>query len=131
MALLQKIGNQLNSLIPIKWSKILLYTEIQPGVVSYYYCFHKLDNRELVQYEDIVRKYEVNRNKRILMESELTELITKLNDEFANNNQERWTTMTFILQNDGKFIIDYGYEDLNNTSEITRRKTWKKKYLNI
>jgi len=107
-----------------------LCAEVEPGVVSYYYCFYNANNNQLVQLEDIAKKYEMNRNKRTLLELALTRVIEKLNNEYANNNQERWSAMTFVLQNNGEFSIDYGYEDLFAT-RIMERKKWEKKYLNI
>ncbi len=129
--LYSEIGNKLNEIIPAKWDKILLYVEVEPGVVSYYYCFYEANNGNLVQFDDLVKKYGVDAGELRLKELELTKVIKQLNNEFANNNQERWTTMTFILNSDGEFNIDYGYEDLYETDEVTRRKQWEDKYLKI
>lgn len=130
-SLFQKIGNCLNAIIPTKWKKIFYNIELYPDVVSYHYCFYDANIGKLVQHGNIEKEYGGNRNQRRIMERELINLIKKLNDEYAKNNQERWTTMTFILQNDGKFNIDYGYEDLYATSEMDRRELWEKKYLDI
>lgn len=50
-----QIANMLNEIIPVEWSKILLYAEVEPGVVDIYYCFYERDCGTLVQYEEIKR----------------------------------------------------------------------------
>lgn len=129
--LYQEIGNILNSIIPTRWNKILLSAEVYSGAVSYHYCFYDANSGELIEFGYIEKKYKVNLNELKLKGLELTKIIEKINDEFANNNQERWSTMTFILHNDGKFSIDYGYEDLFASGIMDRRRKWEKKYLNI
>jgi uncharacterized protein (TIGR01741 family) len=129
--LYSEIANKLNEIIPTEWSKILFYAEVEPEVVNHYYCFYEADSGNLVQFGDIVDKYGINENELKLEELKLTSLAEELNNEFANNNQRRWTTMTFILERNGEFHIDYSYENLNDNSIVYRRKQWKKKYLNL
>lgn len=129
--LYSEIANKLNQIIPTEWSKILFYVEIEPGVVNHYYCFYEADSGNLVQFGDIAEKYSVDENTLKLEELKLTSFAEELNNEFENNNQKRWTNMTFILQRSGEFHLDYGYENLNDTSIVHRRKQWKKKYLNL
>lgn len=129
--LYSEIGNKLNEIIPTKWRKILLYAEVEPGVVSYHYCFYEASKGELIHFADVDKKYKVNSDVLKLKGLELTKIIEKLNNEFAINNQARWSSMTFILERDGEFNIDYGYEDLNVSDEIQRRRKWEEKYLNV
>ena len=127
--LYSEIANKLNQIIPTEWSKILFYVEVEPGVVNHYYCFYEANSGNLIQFSDIADMYGINESELKSEELKLTSFAEALNNEFANNNQKRWTSMTFILERNGEFHIDYGYENLNNTSIVHRRKQWKKKYL--
>lgn len=129
--LYSEIANKLNQIIPTEWSKILFYVEIEPGVINHYYCFYEEDSGNLVQFGDIAEKYSIDENALKLEELKLTSFAEELNNEFENNNQNRWTNMTFILERSGEFHLEYGYENLNENSIVYRRKQWKKKYLNI
>jgi len=48
-----------------------------------------------------------------------------------NNEQEPWTNITFILESNGKFKIDYDYTDLSEASPREQHIIWKYKYLGI
>lgn len=123
------IGNKANEIIPTKWSKILLYAEVVPGVVTNHYCFYEAESGNLVEFASIPQKYGIDRNELKHSSLELTRLIRQLHTEWDNSNQEKWTTMTFELESDGQFNIDYGYENLEETDVVFRRKEWEKKYL--
>lgn len=47
---------------------------------------------------------------------QLLDNFAELWNEFKNNGQEQWTNLTFILENNGKFKIDYDYTDLSDAS---------------
>ncbi len=40
-----------------------------------------------------------------------------------------WSSVTFILQRNGTFTIEYGYEPVPIEDELERLKAWKQKYL--
>lgn len=124
-----QIANMLNEIIPVEWSKILLYAEVEPGVVDIYYCFYERDCGTLVQYEEIKKKYKVDDTALSLKQLKLAKIVYSLNNEFSKINKNRWTSMTFILEYSGKFHIDFGYENLSDSNNLDRRKQWKKKYL--
>lgn len=129
--LYSEIANKLNEIIPTEWSKILFHAEVEPGVVNHYYCFYEANSGNLVQFGDIADKYSVDENALKLEALKLTGFAEELNNEFANNNQKQWTSMTLILERGGEFHIDYGYENLSDNNIVYRRKQWKKKYLSL
>jgi hypothetical protein len=40
-----------------------------------------------------------------------------------------WTTITFVLQADGSFEVDHGYDPIPLDEVVERRAAWKKQYL--
>ncbi|WP_144703219.1 immunity protein YezG family protein [Fictibacillus phosphorivorans] len=43
------------------------------------------------------------------LENELYQNISRLHEEFLEQVQEKWTNLTYILENTGKLKINYGY----------------------
>ena len=127
--LYSKIANNINAMIPIKWYKVLYYFEVS-GCILYYAYFYENGKNEPIQLFTIRDKYDIDSNKFLKLRNEITNCAKILNNEFAKANQERWTTLTFTLWSDGKFNVDYGYENLSDTSLMERREIWENKYLN-
>lgn len=127
--LYSEIANKANEIVPVKWSRILLNAECQPGVVTSYYCFYEAETGELIKFSSIPEIYRVDKNEVKYARLELTELISRLYEEWNNTDEEKWTTMTFILESDGEFKIDFGYENLEETDVLIRRQQWEKKYV--
>ncbi len=50
---------------------------------------------------------------------------------FKNQKQEKWTSLTFILENTGEFNIEYNYEDISEQDSYEQRIIWKYKHLGI
>jgi hypothetical protein len=45
----------------------------------------------------------------------------------SNDPKGAWTTASFVLDNNGHFTIDYGYEPIPVESESARRRAWRDK----
>lgn len=128
-SLYSQIAEKAIAIIPTKWSKLLLYAEILPGVVTEFHYFIEEDSSKAIQFGDIPNIFGVERSEYNYKNLELTKLIRQMNKAFSHSNQEKWTTMTFLLKSDGWFNINFGYENLEETDVIYRRKEWEKKYL--
>lgn len=125
-----KIAEKAIEIIPTEWNKIILNAEIEPGVVSSYFCFYTKKDNELIEFNKISKIFNVDRQIYLQLFSELTDLIYKLNEECAKYTKPAWTIMTFILSSDGAFNIDYSYDDLSTSSTLSRRYAFKETYLN-
>jgi hypothetical protein len=54
----------------------------------------------------------------------------ELRNRFKSAGREAWTGATFILSAEGKFSIDYTYEDVSDFGQVSEREeAWIKKYL--
>jgi hypothetical protein len=40
-----------------------------------------------------------------------------------------WSTLTFILEHDGKFHVDHGYDPASVEGMFARRMAWRARYL--
>jgi hypothetical protein len=45
----------------------------------------------------------------------------------SNDPKGAWTTASFVLDQHGKFTIDYGYEPIPIEQESARRRAWRNK----
>lgn len=63
--------------------------------------------------------------------STLFELFSTLLHEFKAVGQPPWSTAAFIVRDDGKFSIDFGYEDIfdGRSTSLERMQAWIRKYL--
>ncbi|MFZ5988014.1 MAG: immunity protein YezG family protein [Bacillota bacterium] len=130
-SLYSQIAQKAIELIPTKWSKVLLYAEILPGVVTEVHYFIEEDTGKAIQFGDIPTTYQIERSEFNRKSLGLTKLIRQMNKEFVDCNQKMWTAMTFVLSSDGEFKIDYGYDNIEETDITIRRQQWEKKYLGL
>lgn len=129
--LYQKIGRQLNLIIPESWDKVLLYSEVTEWsnrTYFYYYPFKKETPFYSLDIEDMDNVDEDEVNSQLL---QLYEYLRELWDEFKNQKQEQWTNLTFELTSDGKFSVDYNYRNLENDDSYEQQVIWEYEKLGI
>ena len=125
------IGQQVNQIIPEPWDRVLLYSEVTEEsnrTYFYYYPHNKetpiysLDIEEMIDIDE----YEVNRQLHQLYKY-LKELwvVTK------NLNQQQWTNLTLELNSDGKFNIDFKYNNLVNEDSYEQQIIWEYERLGL
>lgn len=126
-----KIAEVLNDTIPEDWNKIYMYGEILDDVQKSHFYYYPADGSEPVYSHDIPEIFDIDEDDYDEQLDELLDTLTELRLEFKNNGQELWTNLTFILESDGKFNIEYDYTDLSETSPREQFIIWKYKYLGI
>lgn len=57
--------------------------------------------------------------------------IQSLWNEFKDNDQEPWSNLTLFLNNEGKFKINYNYDDLSNADSHEIKTIWKYRHLGL
>jgi hypothetical protein len=127
--LLNKINNKVNEMIPEQWDKIYIYGEVteNSGLVSFYY-FPK-DSTEYVFSAMLPHLFDISAIDYYNDEDELLQLIRKLHDDAVQTDD--WTSVTFIIDSDGKTILNYGHEDLSQSTDYDRQIVWEYKYLGV
>ncbi len=130
-AIYQEFANKFVEMIPVKWDKVLFFSEVGEGVSSIHYVFYESATKHIKDVESLTNEYGMDRMKRKLYSVDLSRLVHKLQKAFVEEGMEKWNLVTFILESTGQFRFDFEYVDLDASDEFVRRKEWEAKYLNI
>lgn len=125
----QQIGNILVNIIPEEWKEIFLYAEFREGYKKVFFYYYPETGGEPVYSLDITDIFNVNDAEFDGLENELYNCFSRLREEFKEQNQEIWTSLTFILDNTGKMKINYGYENISDLSPVEKQDKWEAEYL--
>jgi uncharacterized protein (TIGR01741 family) len=127
-----KIAEKIDCIIHEEWSKVYIYSEVLKDVVKvYFYYFSKNDDSQPIYSQNMPELFGIDENEFDMSLLHLADCFRELWQEFINNEQEPWTNITFILESNGKFKIDYDYTDLSEASPREQHIIWKYKYLGI
>lgn len=126
-----KIAETLNEIIPEEWSKVLLYGEINEDIRTAYFNYYPNGSHESVYSHDIPNMFNISKSEYKELLRQLLDDLEELWQVFKKNEQEAWTNLTFILESNGKFKIDYDYTDLSESSPHRQHIIWDYKYLGI
>ena len=126
-----RIANALNDVIPEEWDKVYMYAQLVEDVSEVFFYYYPVGSNEFVYCLDIPELFEISENEYDKLMDKLTKELYTLWYEFKNNGQEQWTNLTFILENNGKFKIDYDYTDLSDVDDSEMHLVWEYKYLGI
>lgn len=129
--LYQKIGQQLNLIIPETWDKVLLYSEVTEWSNRTYFYYYPHNNEMPTYSLDIEDMDEVSEDEVNQKLHQLYEYLRELWNEFKNQKQEQWTNLTLELTSNGKFEIDYNYENLENEDSYEQQVIWEYKKLGM
>jgi uncharacterized protein (TIGR01741 family) len=126
-----EVANTLNIIIPEKWDKVLLYGEINEDTRTAFFNYYPVGKKESIYSHDIPQIFNISKLEYRKQLRKLLDVLEELWHEFKNNEQEPWTNLTFILESNGKFNIEYDYTDLSNVNDVERHAIWDYKYLGI
>ena len=126
-----KIAETLNDTIQEDWNKVLLYGRILEDVREAFFNYYPAGSDESIYSHDIPELFEIGEDEYRKMWYQLLDNLSELWQEFKNNGQKQWTNLTFILESNGKFKIDFDYTDLSNANDSERHLIWDYKYLGI
>lgn len=114
----QQIYNEVDSFLPNKWNKLVVYIEY--GVDSYSMSFYVTAEGKTVKCFDLP----------YIDESKLLDAFSRIDKIIGperKNEADKWTNMTLVIE-EGKFKADFDYTDLSKGSFAYKRE-WKKKYI--
>ena len=118
----QQIVNELVKVLPQKWEKVRLYSQITKS--SYEYFFYVYVNGKYIQcYSDEMKsKYKIN-------DYDLQKVFDKLYEIMLPDQlDKKWYVATLLLDKSGKVSIEYEYKNYKE-SILEYKKIWKDKYL--
>lgn len=127
------IADKLNEMIPCEWDNVYMYGEVLEDSREVYFYFKPAGEDEFVYGHDIPSKYDVERKMSRESMRALRTLVAELHNEFVNSGGVAWTSITFSLDNTGKFKADFGYEDVLNSpfSSGERQIIWEYEVLGL
>lgn len=92
------------------------------GCIDFYY--YPKTGREPVHKLAISELFEVDEAEFKQLNRQLFPCLRDLWNQYKESGQELWSTLTMII-NQGKFKIEFGYEDLSEVSSFERRLAWR------
>lgn len=114
------IVNEIAELLPQNWGKVVMYSQItQNSYEIFFYVKYggKYKSVYNLEEETALSKREIRSAFKKVYELLLPDQIEK-----------KWFCMTFILNNEGSFRVEYDYED-HSTNTFSYKSLWKSKYL--
>ncbi len=128
-AIYQKVANILVEMIPEEWEKILLYAEVREGFSQVFFYYYPVNQEQPVYSLDIVDMFNIDKPMHRKLKQELYDCFEELWNEFKVQDQELWTSLTYILDNMGRMKLNYGYDDISEISPDEKQDKWEAEYL--
>jgi uncharacterized protein (TIGR01741 family) len=125
----EEIANKLVTIIPEEWKKIYLYVEIGHGYKIMFFYYYPLADKEPVYSLDIPDKFVMDEEKFNDLENDLLNLFSALQSGFVAQHQEKWTNLTYMLDNTGAMNVRLGYQDLSQIDPVEKQEQWEATYL--
>lgn len=125
----QKVANILVEMIPEEWEKILLYAEVREGFSQVFFYYYPVNKEKPVYSLDIVDEFNTGKPLHRKLKQELYDCFEELWNEFKVQDQELWTSLTYILDNKGRMKLNYGYDDISEISPDEKQDKWEAEYL--
>ena len=126
--LYNELAQKLISAIPTKWEKIYFLGEVEKGRLSCSSIFYFIDceNGKAIRSHNIPQAYSVSEKMYNKFLFDLNNVLLKLYDCFAENEQELWEQFTFYLNDAGKFDANFKYDIFheNDGGQSRREIIW-------
>lgn len=116
----QQIFDLILPTLPDGWKKMILYVGYTSG--SYTMKFYTRDVNGV--YTDCFSQKDSNKVRLIKLFMSIDNIIGKE----RNNEKDRWSVMTMIVDNGGNMKTEFDYADISENSIQYERK-WKEKYI--
>ena len=108
----------------VAWDKVVFYAEISKD--NYMMEFYMPDKNG-----KYVKCYNIDNITDEELNKAFEQIFNAVNPIWLNlDEKNQWSNLTFIVDNEGNFQINYDYTDLTENC-YEYRKQWKNKYLNI
>ncbi|SDZ06500.1 immunity protein YezG family protein [Thermoactinomyces sp. DSM 45892] len=118
-------------MIPESWEQVYLYGEVIEGAQAVFFYYYPENNSQPVYSENIPELFPVSSDKYRKWRHQFINLLVELNNEFKRNEQELWTNITLHWTSQGKFKIEYNYDDLTDVSLFEQKTIWVYKHLGL
>lgn len=136
----QDIQKKIFYMIPEKWEELYLYASVierfgsmETGELYFYYIPKGILRKNPINVYEIPSKFNLEESEYLRLVELLYGKIKELREEFKKNEKGKtWSNITITIKN-MKFLIEYDYEDLQNSEfdSYQRHIIWRSKYLNM
>ena len=125
-----EIANKLDEMIPVEWTKIAMLAEdLGTSCAAGVYFFTK-DNKVYYNH-NIPEDFNVDEEVYRKILDELLEINGRLREEFINFGIQPWKLLSFILNEDWSFKLNYEYEIDEDIDYMERKIIWAYEELGI
>ncbi|MBR3002337.1 MAG: antitoxin YezG family protein [Clostridia bacterium] len=136
----EDIQRKIFYMIPEKWEEVYLYASVierfgnvETGELFFYYIPKGILRKNPINVYEIPSKFNLDEAEYVRLVEILYDKIKVLRNEFKKfENGKTWSNLTITIK-DMKFLVDYDYEDLQNSEfdSYQRHIIWRSKYLNM
>lgn len=136
----EDIQRKIFYMIPEKWDEVYLYASVierfgnvETGELFFYYIPKGILKKNPINVYEIPSKFNLDEAEYLRLVEILYDKIKELRKEFKKiENGKTWSNLTITIK-DMKFLIEYDYEDLQNSEfdSYQRHVIWRSKYLNM
>lgn len=120
----EQIANKLDELIPIDWKRVAMYTEVDDGWSTTTFYFIAEDDI-VYHWGDIFEKLGVDEDEFDERFDELSDINEEFWNEFKIAEVDLWSSFSFDMISDGKFKVEFNYNDLDEEiGSVGRKKIW-------
>lgn len=128
MTTFELIATKLQEILPADWEKVIFYAEVTDSSYEIFYYVFVSDREAPLQCYDIPELYEIEEEKIDEVFEELYNPLLAEQSDLEHQGKEKWTNYTLVLENNGKFSVNYDFSplELEGYNYLTE---WKKKYL--
>lgn len=122
--LMQKIGNTILPVLDESWEKVVVGYFIEDSGVTHLQLF--VLNTDEDDYSDLIKlSWDIDRyDSEIIDLEDLCEELHTLCEEVKDS----WTSLSYVLEGDGSYNADYGYEAIENY-DSRFIMDWQSRYL--
>ncbi|GEM_PF-963447 len=127
-----RLGSFLTDLMPVAWNRICLYAECEEGHNSFWGCFQERKTDLIVTSEFFYQRYKNYNYTENQVQHQISDFLFALYQAYlAEYGRDKiWQTMTYVIEQDKKFRIDFGYDapDMSLNGILKTRKNIVRQY---
>lgn len=114
--LYNELAQKVISMIPVDWSKIYYLGEVKKKQMSWssVFYFEETSSKKFVKSHNIPERYKVSQQVYDGLLVELNSILLKINKCFEENEQTIWDQLSFSLNSNGKFNVDFLYDKISD-----------------
>ncbi|MCL2353466.1 MAG: antitoxin YezG family protein [Defluviitaleaceae bacterium] len=121
-----KTANHISNMIPVDWEELYCMGVVtQDGASSAVFYFREEGQQEFIRSYDIAKTYDESEEMHNELKGELRAIVVEINECFEDHDQKLWDILTFKLNSEGAFNIDFEYDSTNNDrGPLERELIW-------